>query len=59
MESMQGMDSNELLLWVGLRLIPQVGSVRFMKLVEAFGSPSAVFKAPEEQLLAAVPRMPL
>jgi DNA processing protein len=52
------MEYKELLHWVGLRLIPQVGSVRFMKLVQAFGSPRKVLSATQEELMASVERLP-
>lgn len=41
-----------MLAWLGLRLTPGIGSVRFLRLMEAFGSPRAVLEAPEERLAA-------
>lgn len=38
--------------WLRLRLAPGIGSVRFLRLVEALGSPEAVLKAPWERLAA-------
>lgn len=38
--------------WLSLRLAPGIGSVRFLRLVEALGSPEAVLNAPWEQLAA-------
>jgi DNA processing protein len=50
MERKQAQDNQARLDWLGLRLIPGVGSVRFMQLVEAFGSPSQVLEAGPAQL---------
>ncbi|KIX15913.1 DNA-processing protein DprA [Dethiosulfatarculus sandiegensis] len=36
--------------WLGLRLIPGVGSTRFIRLIEALGSPREVFQASENEL---------
>jgi len=38
--------------WLGLRLIPGVGSVRFSRLLKAFGSPGQALGAPLERLRA-------
>ena len=38
--------------WLGLRLIPGVGSVRFARLLKAFGSPGRALGAPLERLRA-------
>ena len=46
------MDQPELLDWLGLRLVPGVGSVTFCRLVRAFGSPGEVMKAGYERLMA-------
>ncbi|MBU4566500.1 MAG: DNA-processing protein DprA [Desulfarculus sp.] len=48
--------SGELLDWLGLKLIPGVGSVTFARLLAAFGSPGAVLGAPLEALQA-IPRL--
>jgi DNA processing protein len=40
----------DILYWLGLRLIPGVGSTRFIRLIEAFDSPREVFKASEVDL---------
>ncbi|WP_338605047.1 DNA-processing protein DprA [Desulfoferula mesophila] len=48
--------SQELLDWLGLKLIPGVGSVTFARLVEAFGSPGAALGAPLAAL-EALPRL--
>ena len=48
--------SGELLDWLGLKLIPGVGSVTFARLVEAFGSPGAALGAPLGALQA-IPRL--
>jgi DNA processing protein len=45
-------DSPNLKAWLSLRLAPGIGSVRFLRLVEALGSPEAVLNAPWEQLAA-------
>jgi DNA processing protein len=45
-------DSANLTAWLRLRLTPGIGSVRFLRLVQALGSPEAVLKAPWEQLAA-------
>ena len=50
------MDHNELLDWLGLRLVKGVGSVTFAKLVARFGSPGAALGAPVEQIMQ-LPRM--
>ena len=41
-----------LIAWLSLRLAPGIGSVRFLRLVQALGSPEAVLKAPWQQLAA-------
>jgi DNA processing protein len=46
------MDQPELLDWLGLRLIPGVGSVTFCRLVRAMGSPGEVLGADPERLSA-------
>ena len=48
--------SQEHLDWLGLKLIPGVGSVTFARLVEAFGSPGAALGAPLAAL-EALPRL--
>ena len=50
-------NDQELLDWLGLRLIPQVGSIRFAQLVSAFGSPGAALGAPLSRL-ERIPRLP-
>ncbi len=50
MEQVQAQYSQELLDWLGLRLVPGVGSVRFMRLVQAFGSPAKVLGASPKEL---------
>lgn len=46
------MDQPELLDWLGLRLIPGVGSVTFCRLIRAFGSPGEAMNADYERLVA-------
>lgn len=50
------MNHDELLDWLGLRLINGVGSVTFARLVERFGSPGAAMGASVEQIMK-LPRM--
>ena len=40
----------DILDWLALRLVKGVGSVRYARLIEAFGSPGAVLAAPEAEL---------
>ncbi len=37
--------------WLGLSMVPQIGSVRLRHLLEFFGSPEAAWNAPEARLL--------
>ncbi len=48
----QGSPAGRLLDWLGLRLIPGVGSVTFARLVESFGQPGRALGAPLERLRA-------
>lgn len=50
MESSKPKERSELLAWLGLRLIPGVGSVTFGRLLSALGSPRQVFQASLETL---------
>ena len=50
MQPQKPLKKRDLLAWLGLRLIPGVGGVRFARLLEAFGSPQAVLEAPAEAL---------
>ncbi len=52
MDHHKARDSVNLSAWLSLRLAPGIGSVRFLRLVEALGSPEAVLQAPWEQLAA-------
>ncbi len=42
-------DLDELHLWCALWRTPQVGCKRFVKILEAFGSPKALFSASQKQ----------
>ena len=43
--SVPATDSHELRFWLALHRAPQIGSVRFRRLLDHFGSPQAVFEA--------------
>lgn len=46
------MKLSEVMPWLALRAVNGVGLVLFQRLVQAFGAPAAVFKAPEAELRA-------
>jgi DNA processing protein len=52
MEAWQHGGRQDALAWLRLRFAPGVGSVRFARLLEAFGSPQAALAAPEAALAA-------
>ena len=52
MEASPPKDRQELLEWLGLRLIPGVGGVIFARLAQAFGSPGRAMGAPLDSLCA-------
>ena len=45
------MADEEIKYWIALKFVDEIGNVGFKNLVDVFGSPQAVFRATENQLI--------